>query len=64
MFLTHLSTVYCLVAEYLMTGTITDKGDVYGYGVLLLELITGKAADALSNFPEEYESLQSWVCAR
>jgi serine/threonine protein kinase len=29
-------------AEYLQNGRATDKGDVYSYGVVLLELLSGK----------------------
>lgn len=30
--------------EYLVTQELTDKSDVYSYGVLLLEIVTGKRA--------------------
>ena len=30
------------MAEYMHTGRATEKGDVYSYGVVLLELLSGK----------------------
>ncbi|KAL4580872.1 hypothetical protein LXL04_017078 [Taraxacum kok-saghyz] len=46
---THVSTVIhgtmgIFAPEYLMTGKLTEKNDVYGYGVMLLELISGRGA--------------------
>ncbi|KAJ9190174.1 hypothetical protein P3X46_001402 [Hevea brasiliensis] len=48
-----------LCPEYCITGQLSDKTDVYGFGVVLLELITGKQANAREFNP--YASLTSWV---
>ncbi|KAJ4797363.1 Proline-rich receptor-like protein kinase PERK1 [Rhynchospora pubera] len=33
---------YAIPPEYAMLGKLTDKSNVYSYGVMLLELITGR----------------------
>lgn len=35
--------------EYIKAGLVTSKTDVYGFGVMLLELITGKGAVILQD---------------
>lgn len=40
-----------------MNGLIDEKTDVYAYGVLLLEIITGRPA-----LDESQKSLIMWVC--
>jgi serine/threonine protein kinase len=54
-----LSTQLCS-AEYFDTGRATAKGDVYSFGVLLLELLTGKKPTDEA-FMEEGSKLVSWV---
>ncbi|KAJ9686935.1 hypothetical protein PVL29_015684 [Vitis rotundifolia] len=46
---THVTTAVCgtighIAPEYLSTGRSSEKTDVFGYGVMLLELITGQRA--------------------
>lgn len=40
-----------------MNGLVDEKTDVYAYGVLLLEIITGRPA-----LDEAQKSLVMWVC--
>lgn len=56
--LTHLSCA-CryLSPEYFMHGIVDEKTDVFAFGVLLLELITGRRA-----VDSRQQSLVIWVC--
>ncbi|KDO85111.1 hypothetical protein CISIN_1g017246mg [Citrus sinensis] len=61
---THVSTRvmgtygYC-APEYAMSGKLTLKSDIYSFGVVLLELITGRKAMDLSKGQGE-QNLVSW----
>ncbi|XP_054819565.1 serine/threonine-protein kinase RIPK-like [Prosopis cineraria] len=46
--------------EYIMTGHLTTKSDVYSYGVVLLELITGRRIVDKSR-PDREQSLVEWA---
>jgi len=46
-----------LPPEFFMHGIVDEKTDVYAYGVLLLELITGRQA-----LDSSQRSLVMWVC--
>ncbi|XP_022137989.1 serine/threonine-protein kinase PBL27 [Momordica charantia] len=62
---THVSTRvmgtygYC-APEYAMTGQLTLKSDVYGFGVVFLELITGRKAIDNTRGPGEH-NLVAWA---
>ncbi|CAN6463107.1 unnamed protein product [Victoria cruziana] len=62
---THVSTRvmgtygYC-APEYAMTGQLTLKSDIYSFGVVLLELITGKRAIDYSRAAGE-QNLVAWA---
>lgn len=47
-----------MAPEYFMHGLVNEKTDVFAFGVLLLELITGRAAVDSSR-----QSLVMWVCS-
>lgn len=54
-------TIYRYVApEYAMTGHLLVKSDVYSYGVVLLELLTGRRPVDMSQ-PSGQENLVTWV---
>lgn len=65
---THISTRvmgtygYC-APEYIRTGQLTVKTDVYSFGVFLLELITGRRA-VDSSRPTSEQVLVNWVCTK
>ncbi|XWS67680.1 hypothetical protein CRYUN_Cryun04dG0026700 [Craigia yunnanensis] len=48
-----------LAPEYMVCGKIDEKIDVYSYGVVLLELITGK--EAIQRNQRNHESLVLWA---
>ncbi|XP_061342534.1 BRASSINOSTEROID INSENSITIVE 1-associated receptor kinase 1-like [Gastrolobium bilobum] len=64
---THVTTAVCgtlghIAPEYLSTGKSSEKTDVFGYGVMLLELITGKRAFDLARLAENDDiMLLDWV---
>lgn len=50
---------YC-APEYAMTGQLTPKSDMYSFGVVLLEIITGRRAIDNRRAPAE-RNLVAWV---
>ena len=49
-----------LAPEYVQLGQLTKKADVYSFGVLLLEIISGRSSSK-SAFGEELLVLVEWV---
>uniref|UniRef100_A0A2N9IGE3 Protein kinase domain-containing protein n=1 Tax=Fagus sylvatica TaxID=28930 RepID=A0A2N9IGE3_FAGSY len=53
-------TLGYVAPEYLLDGKLTDKSDVYAFGVILLELLTGRKP--LENVaPAQCQSIVTWV---
>jgi serine/threonine protein kinase len=49
-----------LAPEYASSGKVTEKSDVYSYGVMLLELITGRPPISKTDSSRN-EGLVGWV---
>jgi len=49
-----------LAPEYFQNGKVSDKTDVYAFGVVLLELITGRKPIEATR-PHGEENLVQWV---
>lgn len=49
-----------LISRYASTGKLSTKSDVYSYGVILLELLTGRVPIDTTRPPGEHV-LVSWV---
>ncbi|XP_077227381.1 probably inactive leucine-rich repeat receptor-like protein kinase At5g48380 [Tasmannia lanceolata] len=67
---THLSTFVngefgdlgYVAPEYTRTLVATPKGDVYSFGIVLLELVTGEEATHVANAPESFKgNLVEWI---
>lgn len=59
MYYTHLCSY--MAPEYFMYGKVNDKIDVYAFGVVLLELLSGRKPIS-GDYPKGQESLVMWVC--
>lgn len=56
-------TVGHIAPEYLSTGQSSEKTDVFGFGILLLELITGQRALDFGRAANQRGVMLDWVCS-
>lgn len=54
-------TVGHIAPEYLSTGQSSEKTDVFGFGILLLELITGQRALEFGKAANQKGAMLDWV---
>ena len=49
-----------MAPEYAMRGQLSMKADVYSFGVLVLEIVSGRKIGD-TDLPQEMQSLLEWV---
>ena len=49
-----------MAPEYAMRGQLSMKADVYSFGMLVLEIVSGRRVSHI-DFPQEMQSLLEWV---
>ena len=49
-----------MAPEYAMRGYLTDKADVYSFGIVALEIVSGKSNNNFRPI-EEFMNLLDWV---
>lgn len=54
-------TIGHIAPEYLSTGQSSDKTDVFGFGILLLELVTGQTALEFAKSTNQKGAILDWV---
>ncbi|XVF19056.1 hypothetical protein REPUB_Repub11eG0077500 [Reevesia pubescens] len=54
-------TIGYLAPEYAMRGVLTEKADVFSFGVLALEIVTGRPNNSVS-LDEDQIYILEWVC--
>lgn len=62
-FYAYIGLVPCrgyLAPEYIMGGQLTMKADVYSFGVLILEIVSGQGS-AKANWGGTHKFLLEWV---
>ncbi|KAJ4706822.1 Cysteine-rich receptor-like protein kinase [Melia azedarach] len=63
---THLSTKFAgtlgyTAPEYAIHGQLSEKADTYSYGVLVLEIVSGKRSSELTKDDDEYLLKRAWT---
>lgn len=54
-------TIGYMAPEYALWGYLTDKADVYSFGILALEIISGKSNNCFTP-PADFFCLLDWAC--
>lgn len=49
-----------MAPEYALRGYLTDKADVYSFGIVALEIVSGKSNTGYV-LKEDFESFIDWV---
>jgi hypothetical protein len=49
-----------MAPEYAMRGQLSMKADVYSFGMLVLEIVSGRKVSDI-DLPQETQSLSEWV---